>query len=278
MLLQEPGRTGYDWNFNFLGFPCRVHPLFLVISIVFGRSAVERSANIGLNAGVAMLVVVAVFFVSIFVHELGHALAYRKFGHRARIVLYWLGGLAISEGNSRSLNSNEKIYVSLAGPALGILFGLILCGLVYALGGSVEYVSPSFSGDYKNPFPNLSPNFSREYIQAHPAIYTFLYSSLFINLFWNLINLLPVYPLDGGQVARELFEQRDHSGNGTTNSLKLSVLTGGIVAVLGLITSDFFILMLFGYLAFSSYQTLKQSSGGGFGGGYGGGYGNQNPW
>ena len=233
---------------------------------MFGQGAIEFGSEFGLNAGVSLLVVIAVFFLSILIHELGHALAYRYFGHGARIVLYWLGGLAISDqsniwNRSLSLTPNRKIIVSLAGPVLGMLFGALLFGIVYAVGGTVRFIPPNLVGEQKNVFPALIPIFSREYLDANTALVIFLYSGLHINLFWNLMNLLPVYPLDGGQIARELFMKYDKSGEPVRNSTMLSVITGATIGALSLLSKDIFIAVLFGYLAYQSYNSLNPYGG-----------------
>ena len=75
MLLGEPPRTGGDLNFQLFGIPVRVHPLFWLIAVLLGISGDPQPAEI-------LLWVVAVF-VSILVHELGHALTMRAFGHVA---------------------------------------------------------------------------------------------------------------------------------------------------------------------------------------------------
>lgn len=233
---------------------------------MFGRNTIDFGNALGLNAGVSLLVVIAVFFLSILIHELGHALAYRYFGHGARIALYWLGGLAISEQSSVwnrhiSLTPNRKIIVSLAGPVLGLLFGMLLVGIVFAVGGTVEFVPPSFAGEVKNVFPALLPVFTREMYESNPALVIFLHSGLYINLFWNLMNLLPVYPLDGGQIARELFLKHDKSGEPVRNSAMLSIITGALIAVLAVMSSDIFIAVLFGYLAYQSYISINPYGG-----------------
>lgn len=95
MLLREPNETGYDLTFRFLGIEVRTHPLFFIMPILFGQGFVSSFRDV--NAGIAMLIVVAIFWLSIVVHELGHSLAFRRFGIHSRIVLYYLGGLAIPE-------------------------------------------------------------------------------------------------------------------------------------------------------------------------------------
>ena len=97
MLFQEPRATPYDIKFSFLGFPVRVHPAFFIIPIVLGGSIFRYAEPLGVNVGVCLIVLVAVFFVSILVHELGHTLAFRFFGIQSHVLLYWLGGLAIPD-------------------------------------------------------------------------------------------------------------------------------------------------------------------------------------
>jgi len=90
-----------------------------------------------------------------------------------------------------------------------------------------------------------------------------------INIFWGLINLLPVYPLDGGQVARDLFSLSQNPHEGITNSLRLSVATGAAAALLGLVVlQSIFIALMFGYLAYTSYRTLQAYAGRGPGVGW----------
>jgi Zn-dependent protease len=84
-----------------------------------------------------------------------------------------------------------------------------------------------------------------------------------INLFWPIINLLPVLPLDGGQIALQVLMQQDPWG-GTQRALWLSIITGGAMAVFALLVmQQVFTMMLFASLALSSYMTLQQMGGGG---------------
>ncbi|MCB0120252.1 MAG: hypothetical protein KDD72_14560, partial [Anaerolineales bacterium] len=84
-----------------------------------------------------------------------------------------------------------------------------------------------------------------------------------VNIFWGIINLLPVYPLDGGHVSRYILLQRD-PWNGLRTSLWVSVITGGVLAVAGLVAfGSLYMAFLFGLLAFQSFQMLQ-----GMGAGY----------
>lgn len=80
---------------------------------------------------------------------------------------------------------------------------------------------------------------------------------MLINLFWGLINLAPIWPLDGGHVARELLTRFLKPSTGIVASLWLSTITASLVAVLlWLSTRSLWNAVLFGALAYQSYQAL----------------------
>jgi Zn-dependent protease len=90
---------------------------------------------------------------------------------------------------------------------------------------------------------------------------------LWVNIFWGLINLLPLFPLDGGHIAREILVSQDPQ-NGWIRSLWVSVFTGGALVVFALWRRDWYMGILFGMLAYTSYAAIQQYTGrGGFGGG-----------
>ena len=84
--------------------------------------------------------------------------------------------------------------------------------------------------------------------------------TLFANVFINVLNLAPVFPLDGGQVARQLFLRYD-AYNGIRYSMIFSMVVAILIAVLNF-QHDRFIALFFGFMAWSNYMTLQQMSGG----------------
>lgn len=274
MFSAEPQRTQYDLNFQIFGFPVRVHPFFWLAGILLGANA----GGLQSREGMALLLIwVAVLFVSILVHELGHAFAFRYFGSDARVVLYMMGGLAIPEtspyGNSyttRARNPWQQIIIAFAGPAAGFLFAGVVVAAVYAGRASIDV----------NWLWHVIPFFHASGI-SNPFLAGLVDSLLYVNIFWGLVNLLPIFPLDGGQISRELFTMND-SWNGTIRSLWLSVVVGAVVAVVGgYALRSFFMAVMFGSLAFMNWQLIQQLSGRGGGGGYGGGGyggGGGKPW
>jgi Zn-dependent protease len=265
VLLAEPPRTQFDLNFQVFGFPVRVHPFFWLIGLLLGFPALQ-----GENGPINMVIWLVAMFVSILIHELGHALMIRRFGREAHIVLYAMGGLAIegrpqsSYGSPWSLDSytgyqpkprspQEQILISAAGPGIQLaLAGLILAAIVMS-GGRVGISR----GLIPLPVFQLSGS-----LAGNENLYVLIHDLLFINIFWALMNLLPVLPLDGGQIALQVLMQQD-PWQGTVRALWLSVITGGIVALLAIaVLRDQYMMFLFASLAASNFFTLQQAGGG----------------
>jgi len=272
VLLGEPPRTQYDLSFNVLGFPVRVHPFFWLAAFILGSSGGESKDGEGQNAGLLILIWVVSLFASILIHELGHSLMMRRFGISSHIVLHMMGGLAIPDSigfGSQHRDSRSSILISFAGPAAGFMFAGLIVLVILVAGGDFKvnlaygfpffrFALPGASGLEITPWDHLT------------------HALLSINIIWGLVNLLPVYPLDGGQIARTLMIDQD-PGGGTIRSLWLSVIAGGGMAVFGWVRlGSFFVAIMFGMLAFQSYMAIQQMrGGGGFGRGFGGG---GKPW
>jgi Zn-dependent protease len=245
-LFQPPSPTRYDLRFSIAGTPVTVHPLFWLIALLLGSS------------GDILLIPiwVAVIFVSILIHELGHALAFRRYGQRSQIMLHFAGGLTIPEpvywgsGYANvSLTPNQHIFISLAGPVAGFLFAALVIAGVTLLGGSV--MTTWLFGFIPLPLDAFLPSGGR-------VVAVFVSMLLWVNIFWGLINLVPVYPLDGGHVTRYALLQVDPV-DGVRKSIWISVVAGALLALVGLLVfRSLFMSLLFGLMAFQSYQSLPR--------------------
>jgi Zn-dependent protease len=194
VFLLEPNETPWDLKWRMLGTSIRVHPMFWLFSALLG-SGLEK---LGIQY---LLLWVACVFVSILVHEFGHVLTARFFGMRdGYIVLYSFGGLAVHHEHLRS--HWQRIAVCAAGPLAGFL---ILVLLWLALGSPPIFLQ-------------------REWL---PDTYLLLFH---INLFWGVLNLLPVWPLDGGQISRDLCRWLSPE-KGLRVSLGLSLVVAGFLAI-----------------------------------------------
>jgi len=152
------------FTFDLAGFPVAVQPLFLAVLAMAGLAS--RSLERGLTWA-------AVVAASVLWHELGHALAMRRFGYAAEIELVAMGGLTHWPDDADP-TPHERLRVSAAGP----LAGLALGGLSWALARAA------------GPLPPLASLVVRDL--------------LWVNVFWSLFNLLPLIPLDGSHVLEAL--------------------------------------------------------------------------
>lgn len=234
-----PGRS-WTLEFHILGIPVRVHPAFWLIALLLGLNNPNP---------ITLLAWVLAVFVGVLIHELGHALMMRKYGYRPEILLYGLGGLTEFGGGWASGASTRwsRISISAAGPLAGVASAVAVAALVSAFGGKVQVV--------------LLLRFIPIPVIVEPvgsvALTTFLQYLIWIGIFWSLINLMPVFPLDGGQIARELLLAANPR-DGLHQSLALSFYTAIFLAAFGYFALDsILMLILFGVLAYNNYQMLR---------------------
>lgn len=251
MFLSEPGRTEYDLNFEFFGFHVRAHPLFFLVSLLFGHNLVYYPE---INTGVGALMGVVVFFVSILIHELGHSLAHRHYGMGSRIVLYAMGGMAIPDSFGRriSLSHAKNIIISLAGPVAGLMLAVVFVGIGTLIAGHL----PEGRMLWAVPFFYVNtPEF-----QKYEMLMAVINGFIIINVILNVLNLLPMFPLDGGRICRSTLEMFD-KWEGVQKSLMVSMATAIICGVVCLKYSSNFMALFCFYLAWQNYQELKPGVG-----------------
>jgi Zn-dependent protease len=243
MFLLEPNQTPYDLRWRMFGTHVRVHPLFWLVMVIFGWDWAANPGP-GENGLMNLALWVLTCFVSILLHEFGHIWMGQAFGSYGHIVLFGFGGLAI--GASNGLNRYQRIFVSAAGPIIQLLLLAFLMGLV------MFKASPL-------PYRSLPKNAQ-----------VFLDMLLFVNLYWPLLNLLPIYPLDGGQICREVCGIMNPA-RGVLASLWISVFVAGLIAIHALLAQsgnaqDFripylprstFAAIFFGLMAVENFQAIQ---------------------
>jgi Zn-dependent protease len=240
-IFAEPPTTRFDLRFTLARIPVRIHPFFWLSTL-----GLTLRSNIG---AMEIAIWVGGVLLSILVHELGHALAFRSFGCRPRITLYGFGGLASAEsGTSGAPAGFSRVIVSAAGPFSGFALAGVVVAALLAAGRQV----PVMSWTLGSGLPIRSD-----------ALFVLVADLMLINVLWGLLNLLPVHPLDGGDIALELARKRDPR-RGVERSVWLSFYTALAVAIAGIVVwHDLFVLLLFGYLAAMSWRVLRTRHGAG---------------
>jgi Zn-dependent protease len=143
--------------------------------------------------------------LSIYFHELGHAVAARLNGLRVtRIHLYALGGMA--ELKHRPLLAMQEAWIAVAGP----LSSLVLAAIFYL---------PLWK-------------------TMSPVVYSAVHLLAITNLLVGGLNLLPVYPLDGGRMIRSFFWHRRGSCiESSTPTYRVSAITLAVLSLTALLFS-----------------------------------------
>jgi Zn-dependent protease len=201
-------------SFRLFGIPVVLRLSFLLIAAFLGLMGARRPTFV-----VAWVLLV---FVSILIHELGHAFTARAFGAQVDIELNGFGGLTHWAVPSDGIGPGRRAAVAASGSAVGILFG----GVVWAAAGIFE------------PFTALEA-----YV---------LNNLVWVNLFWGLLNWLPIRPLDGGHLLRSLLEKVAPS-RAEAIARVVFILTAGLVILVAWRMRSFFIGVIGVWLLFSEF-------------------------
>lgn len=166
---------------------------------------------------------IGIVFVSVLVHELGHATTARLFGYRPSIRLIWMGGDTRPNANE-TIPWHRDLALTAAGPLFGALLGLVCLGLNLAL-------KPGGLGGYA------------------------LQVTAIANLFWTIVNLIPVGSFDGGRIANTVLT-RLFGNAGFVIAQVLSLLLAGAGILFGALTRQPFLAAVFGLMAVSSISLI----------------------
>ena len=235
------------FDFTIFRIPVRVEPWFWLSGFLLGGGFYARGREEFLDVLMWMVIV----FVSILIHELGHALTSRKLTNvEPRIRLWAMGGLAYPNTH---LTRKNSLKVTLAGPAAGLLFFAVIClSLVFIYGptGMADIVIWNITHNR-----DLLPGKGLTILNMDPVARQLVYSLIFINFWWSLVNLLRVYPLDGGQAYAAI-------ENSQKKVYQVGMITGIATAVVGYFHfGSLYVAILFGFLAFQNFQRLQDNGG-----------------
>jgi Zn-dependent protease/predicted RNA-binding Zn-ribbon protein involved in translation (DUF1610 family) len=167
-----PTRQGSFHLFRFGGIDVYLHWSWFVVAAYIVTQRTRAYSSIAWNAAEYLAL-----FLIVLLHEFGHALACRQVGGRAdQIVLWPLGGVAYVDPPPRP---GANLWSIAAGPLVNVVIIPVLA-TARALGGSLGW----FDGA--------------------PDAYVLVRTVWYINIGLLVFNLLPIYPLDGGQILRSL--------------------------------------------------------------------------
>ncbi len=170
-------------------------------------------------------------FLIVLLHEFGHALACRSVGGQAHTILLWpLGGVAMVSPPPRP---GANLWCLAAGPLVNVMLAVLFFGV-----GLVAHMTGA--------------------LVAHPDLAKLFTMVALINLVLLIFNLLPVYPLDGGQILRAIL----WFFLGPSTSLIVASIMGfvgvGLLILLALWMQSVWTGILCVFVLFSCWQGLQQ--------------------
>lgn len=198
-------------------------PIPLIIHPFFWFFAVLLGWIMG-QSFIGTIVWVGIILVSVVIHEYGHALTAVFFKQKAKIQLIAMGGVTSYEGPK--LKFWQQFLITFNGP----LFGFFLFLLATAL--------------LQISFP--------------PFVLKVLKLAQVANLFWTIVNLLPVMPLDGGQLLRIVLEAA-FGIKGFKASLLIGACFATALSLYFFMIQAYLIGAFFFLFAFQSFELWRRS-------------------
>ena len=229
-------------SFALGSIPIRIHVSFWFTAALLGMSG---SGSDPVVLGVWVLAVL----VSVLLHELGHALTGKIFGLAPSIELYAFGG-ATSWQDGNHLPSWKRILISLAGPLTGIALGIatyvVLAQVGIPFGELGDWIREAKA---RNSIKGL-------------AVLSFAADMIWINVIWSLFNLLPILPLDGGNVMAHTFALVTKGGGRRAAHIISAVVAAaigtGVFVRLG--TGYILLIVYMGLFAFQNLRALQPAN------------------
>ena len=222
-----PTRKGSIHLFRLFGVDVFLHWWWFLVAVYEIQSRAGRYSSITWN----VFEYLALFLI-VLMHEFGHALACRQVGGKAdRIVLWPLGGVAYVDPPQRP---GATLWSIAAGPLVNVALIPVLLAV--------------------NSFARTSG-----WAVSMPDIYKLIRAVLYINVGLLIFNILPIYPLDGGQILRSLL----WFVLGRARSLLVATIVGllGVVGGIGLAiySRDVWLGIMAFYLLMNCWGGLKHA-------------------
>ncbi|MDO5308615.1 MAG: hypothetical protein Q4G03_03870 [Planctomycetia bacterium] len=260
----------YDWKFHIAGIPIVVKPTFWLLCVMFSPFLSNNTAA-GQPWLFGFIGWALALLTTFLIHELGHALAIRwLYKGSPRIVLgigmaeptvFVFGGVTYETYNHSTFRTIlgtplKNATVTLAGPFLALFvagLGLVLAG---ATGSALRYGTALYL-PYCFPF-----NWVQGITSVHPLSLMFgyfFYGFFYSATLWSFLNLLPIFPLDGGRVILALT-----SGNGVEKgllyTLPISMAFSAIMAIMLLSSQSIFGAIFMAWITISNFRTWRALS------------------
>ena len=209
----------WQWKLGtFAGIDVFVHATFLLLIGWIGYSHWLQFGTIA--KVIEGILFILALFLSVVLHEYGHALTARKYGIKTRdITLYPIGGVARLERMPDK--PIEELWVALMGPAVNVVIATILFVYLFLTGGLSQLTDLSIASG------------------------SFLMRLMVVNITLVVFNLLPAFPMDGGRVLRALLALRLDYVRATQIAASIGQGMAILFGLVGLLSNPFLLFIAF---------------------------------
>lgn len=198
----QPRATGVTIG-KFFGIETRLHWSFLLVLVLL---FVVGAVGNGLPAALTTVTLFVAIFGCVLLHELGHALAARRYGIGTKeILLLPIGGLAQLERIPS--NPRQELVIAVAGPLVNVAIVALLL--------PVSMVSQA----------------------------SFVATLIQVNVILVIFNLLPAFPMDGGRILRAILAFRMSAARATRIASSIGRAFAVLFAIAGWFINPFLILI-----------------------------------
>jgi Zn-dependent protease/CBS domain-containing protein len=213
------------------GTEIRIHVTFLLFLIWIGAIYYRQG---GTDAAVQGTIFIALIFLCVLLHELGHVFAARRYGVQTRDVTLWpFGGIASMARMPEK--PSQELIVALAGPAVNVVIAATL----------LLWLGPRFNAETLTQIDNPAVSMAAKVAGA--------------NIILVVFNMIPAFPMDGGRVLRALLAMRMGNARATEVAATIGQGFAVVFGVLGIFYNPMLIIIaVFIFLAASGEAAQAQ--------------------
>lgn len=222
-----PTQNGAMRLFRAGGITVFLHYSWFIVAVIEVQIRSKTYGSLAWNAAEYLAL-----FAIVLMHEFGHSLACRQTGGQAdKIILWPFGGIAF-------VNPPQRPGAVLWSIAAGPLVNVVLVGV------------------FKLAFIACQ---SLDLVSTAPDAYLFLKIIATINLYLLIFNMLPIYPLDGGQILRAILWFVFGRARSLTIAAVIGAIGGAVLIVLAALTQNWWLLVLMLFVLSQCWAGFKHA-------------------
>ena len=221
-----PTRQGSIHLFRLFGIDVYVH-YFWFLAVAYFVSQIK-----GYSSLIWSVLECLSMFLIVLIHEFGHAFACRSVGGQANQIILWLfGGVAYVSPPPRP---GAQLWSIAAGPLVNVILLPILTGL-WLIAGQIGWD------------------------ETAPDAFRFLFHVQFINILLLVFNLMPIYPLDGGQILRSLLWFIFGRANSLIVATTIGFIGVALLILLAIALRSVWLGLMSGFILWNCWGGLRQA-------------------